>query len=79
MADLLRALVDHAHQTRMTVVGEGVETPEEWWGVAEAGCDLAQGFHLYRPMRADDVGLLFTRGAEAYRAADEGAGSGAGG
>jgi EAL domain-containing protein (putative c-di-GMP-specific phosphodiesterase class I) len=36
-------------------VAEGVETPEHLMLVREAGCDLAQGWLLGRPMAADEV------------------------
>jgi EAL domain-containing protein (putative c-di-GMP-specific phosphodiesterase class I) len=71
VADLLRALVDHAHGARMTVVAEGVESPAEWWVAAEAGSELVQGFYLHRPLRADAVGALFGPAAETAQVADD--------
>jgi EAL domain-containing protein (putative c-di-GMP-specific phosphodiesterase class I)/GGDEF domain-containing protein len=69
-ADLLRAVVSHAHACQMTVVAEGVETSAMWRLVAEAGCDLAQGFHLYRPMKSDDVGFVFSPAGPTRQAPD---------
>jgi predicted signal transduction protein with EAL and GGDEF domain len=36
-------------------VAEGVETAELWDRVAELGCDVAQGYHISRPLPADQV------------------------
>jgi EAL domain-containing protein (putative c-di-GMP-specific phosphodiesterase class I) len=39
----------------LTVVAEGVETPEAWYTLRETGCDQAQGYLLSRPMPADTL------------------------
>jgi diguanylate cyclase (GGDEF)-like protein len=39
-----------AHRLGLSVVGEGVETERALDVLTEAGCDLAQGFHIARPM-----------------------------
>lgn len=46
---LLKNLVDFAHERRMKVVAEGVETSEELKSVIEAGVDFVQGFYLQKP------------------------------
>ncbi|WP_129338077.1 putative bifunctional diguanylate cyclase/phosphodiesterase [Cellulomonas endophytica] len=52
-AGALVALVVHAaHAFGLAVVAEGVETPEQLVALREAGCDLAQGFLLARPLPA---------------------------
>lgn len=38
-----------AHLMGISVVAEGVETPDELRLCAEAGCDFVQGFHVSRP------------------------------
>jgi EAL domain-containing protein (putative c-di-GMP-specific phosphodiesterase class I) len=44
-----------AHQLRMKVVGEGIETREDWDFLAQLGCDFGQGYFIARPMPAADV------------------------
>jgi len=47
---LVRSLVDLGHNLGLTVVAEGVEDQATLDALAEAGCDVAQGFHLGKPM-----------------------------
>jgi EAL domain-containing protein (putative c-di-GMP-specific phosphodiesterase class I) len=49
-AAIVRSIVDLGHNLHMRVVGEGVETDAVLLGLREAGCDVAQGFLLARPM-----------------------------
>jgi EAL domain-containing protein (putative c-di-GMP-specific phosphodiesterase class I) len=42
----------------MTPVVEGVENEEQRRFLVERGCGLAQGFHLARPVPADEVTAL---------------------
>ena len=44
-----------AKRMDLKVVAEGVETREQLVHLKVAGCDIAQGYHLSRPMPADDV------------------------
>ncbi len=39
----------------MTVVAEGVESKEIWDKLAELGCNIAQGYHIARPMPAEKM------------------------
>lgn len=43
------------HALGLKVVAEGAETAEELEWLANNGCDAAQGFHVARPMPADDL------------------------
>jgi EAL domain-containing protein (putative c-di-GMP-specific phosphodiesterase class I) len=49
-AAIVRSIVDLGHNLHMRVVAEGVETDAVLLGLREAGCDVAQGFLLARPM-----------------------------
>jgi diguanylate cyclase (GGDEF)-like protein len=51
-AAVVEAVVWLAHRLGLTVIAEGVETPEQRDTVASLGCDLAQGFLFARPMAA---------------------------
>ncbi|HEX7437635.1 MAG TPA: EAL domain-containing protein [Caldimonas sp.] len=44
-----------AHQIGMKVVAEGVEDRADWEFVRAAGCDIAQGYFVARPMPADEL------------------------
>lgn len=44
-----------AKRMKLKVVAEGVETREQLAHLRVAGCDLVQGYHLGRPMPADDL------------------------
>ena len=51
-AALVRAAVEVGHALGMEVVAEGIEDQVVLESVRELGCDLAQGYHLARPMDA---------------------------
>ncbi|HVM27038.1 MAG TPA: bifunctional diguanylate cyclase/phosphodiesterase [Mycobacteriales bacterium] len=53
---VVRAVVDIAHTLGLTVVAEGVETPEQASALALAGVDELQGFLHARPMPALAIG-----------------------
>ena len=52
-AAIVRSTIDLAHNLGLQVVAEGVENDEAWRLLEQLGCDLAQGFHVARPMPAD--------------------------
>jgi diguanylate cyclase (GGDEF)-like protein len=52
---VVSAVIDVAHALDMTVVGEGVERPEQLDALGRLGCDLAQGFLCGRPATAADL------------------------
>ena len=39
----------------MSSVGEGVETADDWHCLRRAGCDVAQGYLIARPMPAEHI------------------------
>lgn len=47
-----------AHDLGLQVVAEGVETDEQHDGIADFGCDFAQGYLYGRPMNATAIGKL---------------------
>lgn len=48
-AALVGGLIRLGHDLGLTVVAEGVETPERMAALGDMGCDLLQGHHLGRP------------------------------
>lgn len=50
---IAETIVRMAHSLRMSVTAEGVETQSVWGLLAEAGCDLAQGYFISRPLAAN--------------------------
>jgi len=47
--------IELGHNLGMTVVAEGIETQPVWDHLARAGCDLAQGYLIAKPMAGDDI------------------------
>jgi EAL domain-containing protein (putative c-di-GMP-specific phosphodiesterase class I) len=68
-AAIVRSTIDLAHNLGLRVVAEGVESHEAWQRLVEMGCDLAQGFHVSRPLPADALSRLLAerRGARDTR------------
>jgi EAL domain-containing protein (putative c-di-GMP-specific phosphodiesterase class I) len=54
-AAIVRSIIDLGRNLRLRVVAEGVEDQETWDALARIGCDLIQGYHLSRPMPAEDT------------------------
>jgi diguanylate cyclase len=63
---LLPALVGFARQLGLSIVAEGVESPEAWSRLAQYGCDFVQGYYLGRPTASPEFGAWLRR-----RAAEE--------
>jgi diguanylate cyclase (GGDEF)-like protein/PAS domain S-box-containing protein len=49
--EIVAAVTAMAHVLKMTVVGEGIETPGQLQQLTDLGCDAAQGYLLARPLR----------------------------
>jgi diguanylate cyclase (GGDEF)-like protein len=65
-AAIVRSTIDLAHNLGLRVVAEGVESHEAWRRLEELGCDLAQGFHVSRPVPPEAMTrLLLERRAAA--------------
>ncbi len=52
---LTAAVIKMGHSLNAKVTAEGVETALQWKYLCEQGCDDAQGFHLAKPMRAEQL------------------------
>jgi EAL domain-containing protein (putative c-di-GMP-specific phosphodiesterase class I) len=60
-AAIVRSTIELAHNLGLQLVAEGVEDQETLELLAALGCDLVQGYHLARPMPADELSLLLRR------------------
>jgi diguanylate cyclase (GGDEF)-like protein len=63
---IVRAVIELAHGLNMSVVAEGVETPEQHQQLTELGSDSCQGYYFARPMPADTVDELVRQGANGH-------------
>lgn len=54
-AHILDAALMLGHKMGMKVIAEGVETVETYGMLANAGCDMAQGYIISRPVRAQEM------------------------
>lgn len=50
---IVRTIIKLAHNLGMSAIAEGVETAEQAAFLRRHGCDAAQGYHVARPMPAD--------------------------
>ena len=55
---VVSAVIQLAHDLKMTVVAEGVETEEQHLEVTRLGCDSCQGYYFARPMGAPSLETL---------------------
>jgi EAL domain-containing protein (putative c-di-GMP-specific phosphodiesterase class I) len=56
---LVTAVAELGRTLGLTVVVEGVETPDHLVRAFEAACDAAQGYHFSRPLAFEDVPGFF--------------------
>jgi diguanylate cyclase (GGDEF)-like protein/PAS domain S-box-containing protein len=52
------AIVRMAQALSLDVIAEGVESEQQLLALGDLGCELAQGFHLYKPLPASAVSRL---------------------
>jgi len=58
---IARAIIAMAHGLRLTILAEGVETPEQLAFLRDEGCDEAQGYFFGRPVPAPSFRALLER------------------
>ena len=54
-AAIVRSIIDLGHTLNLTTVAEGVEDQISWDRLRAIGCDVAQGYHLSKPVPAAEV------------------------
>ena len=69
-AVIVRSTIDLAHNIGLTVVAEGVEDETTLERLRAMGCDMAQGYHVSKPLTAVDI-AAWTRSAARVRVAHE--------
>ena len=52
-AMIVKSMVDLGHSLNMKVVAEGIETAQAMNTLTGLQCDIGQGYHLFRPARAE--------------------------
>ena len=52
---IVRAMIRLAHDMKLSVVAEGVETEEQFQRLYAMGCDLIQGYLLAKPLPAEEA------------------------
>ena len=64
---IVDAVIEFGHKIGFQIVAEGVETREALVLLKEAGCDLAQGFLISRPVDAVALGRQLAAGPQQGR------------
>jgi diguanylate cyclase (GGDEF)-like protein len=54
-ANIVRSAIALGHSLNLSVVAEGIESAEHLRQLEDFGCDIAQGFHLGRPVPPEDI------------------------
>jgi diguanylate cyclase (GGDEF)-like protein len=58
-AIIVQSVIELGHNLGLTIVAEGVETVQALDALAAFGCDVAQGYHLARPMQVELLDAWF--------------------
>jgi diguanylate cyclase (GGDEF)-like protein/PAS domain S-box-containing protein len=61
-AAIISAVIDLGHGLEMSIVAEGVETPDQLAFLADEGCDAVQGYLIGKPLPIGQYAALVGRG-----------------
>jgi diguanylate cyclase (GGDEF)-like protein len=65
-AAIVRSTIALAHSLDMQIIAEGVESAAVLSRLAQAGCDIAQGYHIARPQPAEQLASWLDAHSHAY-------------
>lgn len=51
---IVKSVIDMAKSLKIQTVAEGIEKKEQWELLKKYGCDVGQGYYMYRPMDIED-------------------------
>ena len=60
---IVESSIDMARRLKISSVAEGVESQTEWNALKSAGCKLAQGYFIARPVEDEEFIALCQRAA----------------
>ena len=66
---ILNSIVTLGHALGMTIVAEGIETPNQLTTVMTSGCDIGQGYFLSKPESAETIHTMLS--SQKYQTADK--------
>lgn len=55
---IVKSVIDMAKSLKIQTVAEGIEEKEQWDLLKKYGCDVGQGYYMYRPMELEDFEKL---------------------
>lgn len=59
--EIIRTIIALAHNLRMNVTAEGVETEEQYQQLEQLGCEFGQGYFFARPVEAEEATKIIER------------------
>jgi len=59
---IVKSVIDMAKSLKIQTVAEGIEQKEQWELLKKYGCDVGQGYFMYRPMDPEDFERLLKTG-----------------
>jgi diguanylate cyclase (GGDEF)-like protein len=60
--EIVRTIVSMAHNLKLGVVAEGIETPEQWAQLQALGCETGQGYLFSKPVNSEVAESLMETG-----------------
>ena len=57
---IVKSLISLAHDIRMRVIAEGIETPSQLYFLKDHYCDEAQGFFFSKPIPPQEFEMLLS-------------------
>lgn len=64
--EILKAITALAMNLKMTTIAEGIETPTQFDQLKKIGCENGQGYHISRPINADEAIDYFLSSTTTY-------------